>query len=61
MYLYPLKAGKLCKKKEIVLNRKGERLRSKGLKVPKCEIFDSWDFDDFCTIMSLCGATLGLK
>jgi hypothetical protein len=32
-----------------------------SLKVPKCEIFDCSDFDDFYTIKSLCRATLGLK
>jgi hypothetical protein len=31
------------------------------LKVPKCEIFDNSDFDDFYTIKSLWGATFGLK
>jgi hypothetical protein len=29
--------------------------------VPKCEIFDNSDFDDFYTIKSLWGATFGLK
>jgi hypothetical protein len=28
---------------------------SAQLKVPKCEIFDRSDFDDFCTIKSLWG------
>ncbi len=32
-----------------------------GIKVPKCEIFDRSDFEDFYTIKSLWGAILGLK
>ncbi len=31
------------------------------LKVPKCDIFENSDFDDFYTIKSLWGATFGLK
>ncbi len=31
------------------------------LKVPKCEIFDRSDFDDFYTIMSLCEGDFGVK
>jgi hypothetical protein len=34
---------------------------SKHLKVPKCEIFENSDFDDFYTIKCLWGATFGLK
>ncbi len=29
--------------------------------MPKCEIFDRSDFDDFYTIRSLCEGTLGFK
>ncbi len=31
------------------------------LKVPKCEIFDRSDFDDFYTITSLCEGDFGVK
>ncbi len=31
------------------------------LKVPKCEIFDRSDFDDFYTINSLCEGDFGVK
>jgi hypothetical protein len=31
------------------------------LKVPKCEIFGRWDFDDFYTIKSLWGGDFGVK
>ncbi len=31
------------------------------LKVPKCEIFDNSDFDDFYTIKSLCGGDFWVK
>jgi hypothetical protein len=31
------------------------------LKVPKCEIFDHSDFDDFYTIKSLWGSNFGVK
>jgi hypothetical protein len=31
------------------------------LKVPKCEIFDNSDIDDFYIIKALWGATFGLK
>jgi hypothetical protein len=32
-----------------------------NLKVPKYEIFDRWDFDDFYTIQSLCEGDFGVK
>jgi hypothetical protein len=32
-----------------------------NLKVPKCEIFDRSDFDDFYTIQSLCEGDFGVK
>ncbi len=32
-----------------------------SLKVPKCEIFDRSDFDDFYTITSLCEGDFGVK
>jgi hypothetical protein len=31
------------------------------LKVPKCEIFDRSDFNDFYTIKSLCESDFGVK
>jgi hypothetical protein len=31
------------------------------LKVPKCEIFDRSDFDDFYTVKSLCEGDFGVK
>ncbi len=32
-----------------------------NLKVPKCEIFDRSDFDDFYTTTSLCEDDIGVK
>ncbi len=47
-------------RKIIFLSKKREGKRSL-LKVPKCEIFDRSDFDDFYTITSLCEGDFRVK
>ncbi len=47
--------------KRVVRWEVGEKDKKGRLKVPKCEIFDRSDFDDFYTIKSLCEGDFRVK